>query len=344
MARSPRIVLYTRWKEIPDPPRTGGQRVALQHVRFLRRQGYDVHVVVTGRFTSHPEIPTVRLRKLDRFIQPTDYMVVPTIHSGRMDELPRCRKVILNQNGPLFVSQLAPDIPSYPWDHEDVVASICVSDHDVELMRMMGARGPVHRVFNRVDCSDVEPVPWEDRENLICTPPLIDRKNRWHSLVLAHLARSNLGLRIVEILGMKPREAMETLARSKVFLFPSIAEGFGLLPLEAAYLRVPVIAFRHQPCDEFLPEECLFEPGDFRSAWEAIQRAVREPDTWTSTLDEAERTAHEYTADRQERSVLSTWRSITGGPGTGEEGSGHPGSGFDEARIVEERASEPLGD
>lgn len=311
MPRRPRIVLYTRWQKIPDPPRTGGQRVALQHLRILMRHGYDVHVVVTSRFATHPEIPTVRLRKLGQFIRPTDYMLVPTIHSGRMDELPECRKVILNQNGPLFVSQLAPDVPIYPWKRNDVVASICVSDHDVDLMRMMGAAGPVHRVFNRIDSSLVEPLPWSDREDVICTAPLIDRKNRWHSLVLAHLTRSNLGLRIVEILGMGPREAMETLARSKVFLFPSIAEGFGLLPLEAAFLRVPVIAYRHQPCEEFLPEESLFEPGDIQAAWLAIQGIIREPATWTEILDRAEQEAHTYTNARQEQSVLTAWQSIT---------------------------------
>lgn len=47
-----------------------------------------------------------------------------------------------------------------------------------------------------------------------------------------------------------------------MFLFPSVNEAFGLLPLEAACLRVPVIAYRNQPYGEFVPDACLFAPGE----------------------------------------------------------------------------------
>lgn len=85
------------------------------------------------------------------------------------------------------------------------------------------------------------------------------------------------------------------------------------MSLEAAYLRVPVVAYRNQPYGEFLPEDCQFEPGDVRSAWSAIRRAFQKPETWTSILDAAEETAHTYTREQQRTSVLRVWETITAG-------------------------------
>lgn len=314
MADQPRIFFYSHLKRIPVPPNTGGQKVIRQHIQMLLGEGFDAYQVVTGWLPLHPDLPVVTFWRLKKIIRPDDYLVVPTIYAGQMADLPGEKKVLLNQNGPLLLSKLSRDTTVYPWERDDVVAVICVSDYDVELMEILDADIPIHRVYNRVDTSGVEPLPWSGREEVICTPPLIDRKNRCHSLMLAHLARSKIrSVRIVEIQGMRPPEAMDTLSRAKVFLLPSVNEGFGLLPLEAAYLRVPVIAYRNQPYGEFLPEACLFAPGDVRSAWEAIWRAFCEPDTWEATLNQAARTARNYSHEQQRQSVLGVWDKIMAG-------------------------------
>lgn len=311
---SPVFFFYSHLKRIPIPPNTGGQKVIRQHIQVLLREGFDAYQVVSGWFPLHPDLPVVTFWRLKQIIRPDDYLVVPTIYAGQVADLPGEREVLLNQNGPLMLSKISTDTSVYPWERDDVVAAICTSSYDVDLMEMLGADISIHRVYDRVDTSGVEPLPWTEREEVICTPPLTGRKNRWHCLMLGHLARSNIrNVRIVEIQGMRSPEAMETLSRAKVFLFPSVNEGFGLLPLEAASLRVPVIAYRNQLYGEFLPGACLFAPGDIRSAWEAIRHAFREPDTWEAPLNQAAQNARTYSLEQQRDSVLRVWDEITTG-------------------------------
>lgn len=312
MADQPRIFFYSHLKRVPVPPKTGGQKVIRQHIQMLLDEGFDAYQVVTGWLPLHPDLPVVTFWRLKQIIRPDDFLVVPTIYAGQVGELPGEKKVLLNQNGALLLSKLSRDTAVYPWERDDVVAAICTSTYDVDLMEMLGVDVPIHRVYNCVDTSGVEPLPWTEREEVICTPPLTGRKNRWHSLMLAHLARSQMrSVRITEIHGLRPPEAMDTLSRAKAFLFPSVNEGFGLLPLEAACLRVPVIAYRNQPYGEFLPDACLFAPGDIRSAQDAIRRAFREPETWEAPLNQAAKTARTYSVEQQRESVLRVWGEIT---------------------------------
>ncbi|MEQ1785817.1 MAG: glycosyltransferase family 1 protein [Acidimicrobiales bacterium] len=91
-------------------------------------------------------------------------------------------------------------------------------------------------------------------------------------LVRAHVAAAGLGTR-VRFLGWRPdAEARDLLAGALALVHPSVAEGFGLPPLEAMALGVPALASRAGS----LPEVC----GDA-----ALLLDPHDPDAWAGGID-----------------------------------------------------------
>ena len=72
---------------------------------------------------------------------------------------------------------------------------------------------------------------------------------------------------ISEIAGLPDGAVQALLAGSRALLFPSLAEGFGLPPLEAAALGVPVLATDLAPIREMLQDYPVYLPGSDRYPW-----------------------------------------------------------------------------
>jgi len=82
----------------------------------------------------------------------------------------------------------------------------------------------------------------------------------------------------VEIAGLVSDEVkFRLLKRSRVFVFPSLAEGWGLAPLEAMSCKLPVVSYDLPVLREVLGQGAIFAPlGDRRAFAEAICSILRD--------------------------------------------------------------------
>jgi glycosyltransferase involved in cell wall biosynthesis len=75
-------------------------------------------------------------------------------------------------------------------------------------------------------------------------------------------------------------------AECSLFIFPSLYEGFGFTPLEAAAMGAPVIAARAASMPEVLnPHLCCFSPDRIEELIDAMKLASKEPDLFRIKVD-----------------------------------------------------------
>lgn len=92
------------------------------------------------------------------------------------------------------------------------------------------------------------------------------------------VAERGLGRRVWFLGRLSDPQVGHVLAHSVALVLPSLAEGFGLPPLEAAMLGVPSVCSRRPPMTEILgPEAALFAEPDDPAEWrQAILRLWRD--------------------------------------------------------------------
>lgn len=124
-------------------------------------------------------------------------------------------------------------------------------------------------------------------------PPLLILGSRgWgNEAVLRRLDARPRG--VVELPGLPDGAVSALLQRAEALLAPSLAEGFGLPPLEALALGCPVVCGDLPVFRETLGDRAVrcrsFEPGEWRAAIEALlrappPRAPRPPPAWPAHL------------------------------------------------------------
>ena len=108
--------------------------------------------------------------------------------------------------------------------------------------------------------------------------------------------RADLGREQVEV---QPwGEVGRAMGEADVLLLPSRYEGLPLVALEATHYGVPVVASRDAGVAEFVPPSSLFEFGDERAMWAALE-SLRDPARRTAAL------AHSRARLRQSLSAAS---------------------------------------
>jgi len=100
-------------------------------------------------------------------------------------------------------------------------------------------------------------------------------------------------------------------------LFPSRSEGFGLVALEAGYVKIPVVVARVGPLPEIVCNEIdglVFEPEDSAGLAEAVKRLMRDK-ALRSRLAESlnTRLLEHFTAERMAGEYIKAYKEIVRG-------------------------------
>ena len=94
----------------------------------------------------------------------------------------------------------------------------------------------------------------------------------------------------------------------KLFVFPSLDEGFGLTPLEAMSCSAPVIASNSASIPQVVGDsEALFDPTSVSSIAEKIKKAISEPDFYNKLLENSKVQSRKFT---WKDTADKTWKYI----------------------------------
>ncbi|MEO7444378.1 MAG: glycosyltransferase family 1 protein [Ferruginibacter sp.] len=161
-----------------------------------------------------------------------------------------------------------------------------------------------------------------DKKNFHVLPPLLQGNDR--RLIIAGIIQSeaykekilqaaklyNVEDRVVFTGAIAEEEKYWYLQHCEAFLFPSIAEGFGLPVIEAMYFGKPVILSTHTSLPEIGGKEAFyfpdFEPGNMRRVLEESLKAYQAmPDH-----ESIKKRAKSFTWDEAARAYLDIYRSL----------------------------------
>ena len=114
----------------------------------------------------------------------------------------------------------------------------------------------------------------------------------------------------IRFLGTLNNAALRTCYRlARVFVFPSLYEGFGFPPLEAMACGTPVVAFRTASLPEVVDEGgWLVPPGDNRAFYQAVARLLRDSDIWHAWSEKGKKQAGKFQWDTAIRKHLQVYR------------------------------------
>ena len=140
--------------------------------------------------------------------------------------------------------------------------------------------------------------------------------------VLEAIRRSGCGSRIHRLGYVDRADLPALLSGARLFVYPSLAEGFGFPPLEAMACGVPTIAARSTSLAENLEGAAELVPTDDASALAAaILRVLRDPGLCSALrergIERAARFRWERTAELTADCYRALGRGMKMGPGTG---------------------------
>lgn len=301
----------------------GGQKHAYRHVDILNKYGYEAlvfHPTDNFRLTwFENDTRVIGLSEFkERFDPSRDYIVLPEDLGTKISGFPG-RKVIFNKN--LFYGFQAYGFEttvSYPYHSPDVVSVLTVSDHNTAHLRFAYPHLMVQRVY-----LEIQPDTFPNRPLAAKKPQIVCVRKGLESLsVLYHIlqSRSAMGLnrgRLFQwiFLGSKSeRETSQILQESILFVFTSLAEGLGRMPLEAMSCGCLVAAYGCGPLKETIPSAMQFESGNILEMAKFIERVMESfPNDlaqWDDLVAVGSRVAGTFSIERQEQSVIAAWEKI----------------------------------
>lgn len=102
-------------------------------------------------------------------------------------------------------------------------------------------------------------------------------------------------------------------AHADAFIFPSLAEGFGIPILEAFYFETPLLAARTTSIPEVAGDAALyFDPSDARDIAEAIVRFYAEPDLGASLVARGRERMRQFSWAKAAAETVGVYRECLG--------------------------------
>lgn len=324
------------WCEIPVP-RLGKLSMLAAYWWQLPRLAAAADLDVFHAPTVHPRPtwPPVP-RRMPCPIVVTVHDLIPLTHyrSGA-DRLPRRQSAF------------------YRWNLRAATAAariITVSEASRrEIMAELGvAHDRITAVYNGVDASPATRVPriastrppyalfvgsFEPRKNLLAAIrafgqiagelpshqliAVADPRSGSSEAVHHAIASLGIGQRVRFVSNVSDDELWTLYAGAEMFVFPSLAEGFGLPPLEAMAAGTPVIASGLPAHREVLGDAAILaDPRSTSALAEAMLRVARSPELRTAMAARGRERAACFSWRTCARQTLDVYRAATGAPDT----------------------------
>lgn len=291
---------------------SGGIKTLYDHVRLLRRNGYDAALASYGAFRrcgwfEHDEREVPAVSDLLETLRPDDLVVLPDfcMRDGELAAAD-CRQVVLVQNPDLMTGSadearyravFVTSVPLVPWVRDEI-----------------GYSGALRLVPGFLERELVRPT----RTDIPARPRLllVDRldKNRGEPAQARQALRAR-GRDVLLLDERMPRERfVRHFAETDVYLHLSYREGFPVSILEAFGAGCVVIGFAGRGGLHFMRdgENCRVVPdGDWRAAIASLDELLDSPAAvWQRLRDAARRTALLHDEHRCEHALLDAFATL----------------------------------
>ncbi|HEX5478310.1 MAG TPA: glycosyltransferase family 1 protein [Dehalococcoidia bacterium] len=141
---------------------------------------------------------------------------------------------------------------------------------------------------------------------------IVDAGSGHEAVARAHLSSLGIERRVHLVHGLDDAELQALYAGARVLFFPSLAEGFGLPPLQAAAHGVPVVASDLPAVREIMQDAALFvSPRDIAAMAQALRTAVTDEDLRHRLIAAGYERAQEYTWRRSVERHAALYRAVS---------------------------------
>jgi len=315
----PTVFFLTPDHAIPS----GGIRVIYRHVDILNQHGIRASVVHRrpGFRCRWFENDTVVTNVAAVTIRPGDLLVVPEVDVEVLGKLPQgTRHVIFNQNSHLTWKRQSESVGSFYTADTGLLAVICVSDHNREMMRMAFPASPVRRIHLGIDRSVFYPTH-DTRPHRIAYMPRRSRDDAEQVLAILRERGSLEGWEVVALDGLSHEEVADELRRARIFMAFTRQEGFGLPAAEAMACGCYVIGHHGFGGREFFLAQfsTRVETGNTIAFVSAVEQAIKAEAVDSDWCAEKGRRAsrfvlQRYSRDHEREEVVGVYRELLGLP------------------------------
>lgn len=307
---------------------TGGQKQMYRHIDILNRNGYQAYILHTQKgfrlrwFENNTKvIDGEEFTKL--YNKRTDYIVLPEDLGIRILAFPG-RKIIFNQNiyyG--FNSFGFNKINKWPYLDKNVKFVMIVSSHNQRYLQFIFPNVRIRRIYYGVNPKKFIYKSVEQKKKMITIlPGKAPLDNNFLYQAISARAQQNYNMLkhyVWKMVGTYTESKMSRIfGQSTIFIFLSLYEGFGMMPLEAMLSGALVVAYKRGAYSEYLnsSNSFLVDASDKLGLVKKVEEIARKFGTESGRKklakisQNAYETAKRYSLEREEKSVLKFWDEV----------------------------------